>query len=179
MQYDLKNQKGFTPTPCRFDNSEPNKLTDGTCLTFKHQKNNKVRACRTGKQGGVSLYLGIIMLSLIFAIALIISNLFLIRLQLSRDILNSTSSFYGADSALECAQLEITKQTTINPSIDCPSLSNLIITSCSQIPMDNITGADLKPGIISDGVSCSVGTISSLRSAGSFKGTKRSTEVVF
>lgn len=136
---------------------------------------------KSKNQKGISLYLGIIMLSLIFAIALIISNLFLIRLQISRDILNSTSAFYGADSALECAQLEITKQTVLDPSINCSSLSGFITTNCSQIPMDNITGTDPKPGIVAGGVACDAGsgTISSLRSAGSFKGTKRSTEVNF
>ena len=127
-------------------------------------------------QKGVSLYLGIIMLSLIFAIALIISNLFLIRLQLSRDILNSVPSFYGADSALECAQLEITKRTTANPEIACSSLKDYIMRACEQISMSNMVSPD-SAGIID--VTCNGDALGSLRSVGSFKGTKRSTEVSF
>ena len=131
-------------------------------------------------QEGVSLYLGIIMLSLIFAIALIISNLFLIRLQLSRDILNSVPSFYGADSALECAQLEITKRIIIDPEITCLSLKDYIMGSangaCKQIPMSNMVSPD-SAGIID--ATCNGSVLGSLRSAGSFKSTKRSTEVSF
>jgi Tfp pilus assembly protein PilX len=133
-------------------------------------------------QRGVSLYLSIIMLSLIFAIALIISDLFLIRLQLSRDILNSTAAFYGADSALECAQMEITKQTVSNPAITCsasnPNLKNLIVNNCGSIVMSN--GAEAK--IISTDITCTTdGTdrVASIRSTGAFKGTKRSTKVDF
>ena len=133
-------------------------------------------------QKGVSLYLSIIMLSLIFAIALIISDLFLIRLQLSRDILNSTAAFYGADSALECAQMEITKQTTIDPLITCsvsnPNLKNLIPDNCRSIVMSN--GAEVK--IVSADITCTTDVtdnIASIKSSGSFMGTRRSTQVDF
>ena len=132
-------------------------------------------------QRGFSLYLGVVMLSLILAIALIISNLFLIRMQLSRDILSSVAAFYGADSALECAQLEISKQTNNNPGINCSDLRNVIMNACSAVSMSNTAGSDPEPGIVTGGVVCD-GTnsnITSMTSSGEFRGTKRSIRVDF
>lgn len=128
-------------------------------------------------QKGISLYLGIIFTALIFAIALMIANLFIIRIQLARDILSSVAAFYGADSVLECAQLEITKRTTANPEIPCsppssPNLQDAIIDACRNNMMQNST-------TIGVSVACSGNSISSVSSHGSFGGVKRSTRVDF
>lgn len=135
-------------------------------------------------QKGISLYLGIIILSLIFAIALVVSDIFIIRLQLTRDIISSITAFYAADSSLECVQNLIAnaQTTTCNGFINNASPDSIYLSRCANFGSDLDNGATAIISQTKNDITCDANNppnLKSVKSLGVSRGgtTARSAEV--
>lgn len=125
------------------------------------------------------MYLGVMIMALIFAIALAVSNMFVVRMQLARDITSSTAALYASDSALECAQYVIDQQSIAQPAVtSCSVLSapgGAILNHCGSLSFSNGSTASISQGdIICNNLN---DTIKSIKSIGNFSGVSRSAEV--
>jgi len=113
------------------------------------------------KESGISLLLAILILSLILAVALGLNTILLRQIRMAREIGNSVTAFYAADSGIEEVLM-----VRDNPSSSC--------TQGSPCQLGN--GAKYYLSIVPAGGSC-LSQNYCVKSIGIFKETRRGIEI--
>ena len=109
---------------------------------------------------GVSLYLTIMVLAIILAIALGVNTIFLGQTKMMREIGNSVMAFYAADAGIERVLLERT-----NP-VDIP-----------KTPLDN--GATYQVWVVLGGTEGCSATNFCIKSVGAYQEIRRAIEISY
>jgi Tfp pilus assembly protein PilX len=125
---------------------------------------------------GVALYLTMVIMGLVFALAISASAVLLREIQITRNIARYTPALAAADAGIERALYEIRK----NGSFDsCPTISSCTIGSIEN-PIATDGGGAYYVVVVDAGVSwCTDAAQLCIRSFGSFQGTNRALEAAF
>lgn len=128
------------------------------------------------EERGVALYLTMVIMGLVFALAIGVSSVLLREIQISRDIARYTPALAAADAGLERALYEIRKNSSFD---SCPTLSSCTIGSAEN-PVVTDGGGTYYVVVVDTGVSwCTDAAQICIRSFGSFQGTNRALEAAF
>lgn len=125
---------------------------------------------------GVALYLTMVIMGLVFALAMSVSAILLREIQISRDVARYTPALAAADAGLERALYEIRKNGAFT---SCQTTSACVIGS-EQSPVATQSGGAYYVVVIDAGVEwCTVASQMCIRSFGSFQNTNRALEAAF
>lgn len=131
---------------------------------------------QTREERGVALYLTMVIMGLVFALAISISAILLREIQISRDVARYTPALAAADAGLERALYEIRKGGSFD---ECPTLSSCTIGSHENQIMTE-EGGSYYVIVVDTGVSwCTDAAQVCIRSFGSFQNTNRALEAAF
>ncbi|MDX1607616.1 MAG: hypothetical protein R3251_00185 [Candidatus Spechtbacterales bacterium] len=128
------------------------------------------------EQDGITLYMALLMLSVIVSIALGISSLMLRELYTVKDIGSFVVDIYAADAGVERTLYKI-RQTPDFGS--CQSTSDCIVTSQDMGVASFINNAQYRTTTLDGGVLWCTGTFKCIRSLGSLFDTSRAFELSF
>ena len=127
-------------------------------------------------EAGVALYLTMVIMGLVFALAMSVSAILLREIQISRDVARYTPALAAADAGLERALYEIRKNGAF---ASCQTTSACVIGS-QQSPVATSNGGAYYVVVIDAGVDwCTVASQMCIRSFGSFQNTNRALEAAF
>ena len=119
------------------------------------------------KQKGVSLYIAIMIISILLAIVLGSSAILLGQLKVIKGMENSIIAFYAADSGIERILMDRADPTLSPVFFECPCGGPVVCTLGNNI------------NYCVDAQSLSAPDNFYIRSVGEYKGTKRAIEVVY
>ncbi|OGZ17548.1 MAG: hypothetical protein A2V72_01385 [Candidatus Nealsonbacteria bacterium RBG_13_37_56] len=118
-------------------------------------------------QNGLSLYLAVMLTAIILAIVFGITTILLVQLEAIKGMENSVVAFYAADTGIE----QVLDSGRLAPVSTCT-------TEATACPLDN--GSKYYVVVNSGGLGgCPAGKLFCIKSAGIYKGAKRSIEVKY
>ena len=129
------------------------------------------------KEDGITLYIALMMLSVIMAMGLGLTTLTLGQLETSRDIGNSVLDIYAADAGIERGLYRLRKANGLNP---CPTTSDCVITSSDPLVTPFSNNATYVVTVLDGNILwCPAGKFKCFRSIGSLSDTSRAFELSF
>lgn len=129
------------------------------------------------KEEGVTIYMALMILSIVMAIGLGLTTLILGELRTTRDISNFIIDIYAADAGVERALYKLRRTGGLNP---CESTSDCVITSSDAGVEPFANGAQYVATVLDGNVAwCDPAKFKCFRSIGTLGDTSRAFELSF